>query len=67
LKAWSPRISYRGGLLKGGSFGGNPLDGNLFELPYNPHVGIIDGQHQTNVYTSLVSSYVAQRIPKKPI
>jgi len=54
-------------LLKGGSFGGNPLDGNLFELPYNPHVGIIDGQHQTNVYTSLVSSYVAQRIPKKPI
>ncbi len=52
----------------GGSFGGNPLDGNLLsELPYNPHVGIVDGQHQTNVYTTLVSSYVAQPIPKQPI
>ncbi len=66
--AWSPRNSYRGGLLKGGSFGVNPLDGNLLgELPYNPHVGIVDGQHQTNVYTTLVSSYVAQPIPKQPI
>jgi len=55
-------------LLKGGSFGGNPRGGNLLgELPDNPHVGIVDGQHQTNVYTTLVSSYVAQSIPKQPI